>query len=167
LEEVRIERAKASFNLITNYGKAGNLAEARVLFDAMQECGNSEEVQVERAKAAFNLIFDYGNARKLEETRPLFEVYLANAGVVENTAEYSINIFVALAASGHAQEVLQMLECSEGKKYLEPLLAGLKLYLGEKVWVAQEVYEVAKDVKKRIENFPQTPIAQISSKASS
>jgi hypothetical protein len=46
---MRVERAKAAFNLSSCYGNAGDLASARAIFDAMAAFGESEEVRVERA----------------------------------------------------------------------------------------------------------------------
>jgi len=70
-------------------------------------------------------------------------------------ATYSISISdaIRLAVTGQARQALCIIEGSEAEKYLEPLVAGLKLYLGEEVRVAHEIYEVAKDVKARIEKL--------------
>jgi hypothetical protein len=46
-------------------------------------------------------------------------------------------------------EALSLIERFANAQYLVPLIAGLKRYLGETV--AQEIYEFAKGVKKRIE----------------
>ena len=70
---MKLERAEASVNLIFAYGNADNLTEARALFEAMKELGDSEEVKLERAKASFNLIVDYGKAGNLTEARSLFD----------------------------------------------------------------------------------------------
>jgi hypothetical protein len=113
-EEMRVERAKAAFNLIYAYGKVGDLASARAIFDAMAAFGDSEEVRIRCAKAASHLIFAHARADK-------------------------------------PAEVLSLIERSANAQYLAPLIAGLKLYLGEKVMVAREIYEMAKDVKKFIE----------------
>jgi hypothetical protein len=50
-EEVKLERAKAAFNLIAHYGNAGQLPDARALFKDMKYLGDSDEVQELRAFA--------------------------------------------------------------------------------------------------------------------
>jgi pentatricopeptide repeat protein len=160
-EEVRLLRAKASVNLINAYGNTGDLAEARALFDAMREFGDSEEVQLRRAKASVNLIFAYGKAGDLAEARATFDASTGQLGsllssVVHDNSNVSdldwmIRIFIVFAALGRAEESLRLIECSDDAKYFEPLVAGLRLYLGEKVWVAQEIHEVAEDIKRKID----------------
>lgn len=77
--------------------------------------------------------------------------YLQDTALVESNIEDAIELFVELAASGHAKESLGLLVHSEAEKHLEPLVAGLKLYIGEDVKTAPEIREIAKDVVKRIE----------------
>ena len=62
-----------------------------------------------------------------------------------------IMILIEQAASGKALAVLQILDGSQAEQYVEPLVVGLKLYLGWEVHPAPEILEVAKDVVKRIE----------------
>jgi tetratricopeptide (TPR) repeat protein len=77
--------------------------------------------------------------------------YIQDTACVEKTIEYAIELFVSLAASGQAKEALDLLLNSEAQKHLEPLVVGLKLYVGEEVKTAIEIREVAMDVVKRIE----------------
>jgi len=77
--------------------------------------------------------------------------YIQNADFVESAIEDAIELFVDLAASGHGKEALDLLVNSPSQKHLEPLVVGLKLYMGEDVKTATEIREVAKDVVKRIE----------------
>ncbi|MDO9040811.1 MAG: tetratricopeptide repeat protein [Desulfocapsaceae bacterium] len=76
--------------------------------------------------------------------------YIQDTSLVEETIEDAIELFVELAASGYAKESLGMLVNSEVEKHLEPLIVGLRLYIGEDVKTAPEIREVAKDVVKRI-----------------
>jgi hypothetical protein len=48
---------------------------------------------------------------------------------------------------------LDILTDSPSAKHLEPLIVGLKLFIGEKMKVAVEIREVANDVVKRIEEL--------------
>ncbi len=59
--------------------------------------------------------------------------------------------FINAAASGYAKEVLASFEKNPGASILEPLVAGLQIFLGEKPVIAQEILEVGRDVAKRIE----------------
>ncbi len=78
--------------------------------------------------------------------------YIQDADVVEKTIEDAIELFVELAAAGCTQDALDLLVNSPAEKHLEPLIIGLRLYLGEDLKVAVEILEVAKDVVKRIEH---------------
>ncbi|MDR2031510.1 MAG: hypothetical protein LBP86_04475 [Azoarcus sp.] len=153
-EEVRVERAKASFNLITDYGKAGELAKARAIFEAMASLGDSEEVRAERAEASVNLISAYGNSGDLAEAQMIFDTHssLLNSllSVAHSNIDRIIYPLIALAALDRAKELLRLIECLDNAEPLEPMVVGLKLYLGKNVWAAREIYEVAKDVKNRI-----------------
>ncbi len=77
--------------------------------------------------------------------------YIQEADLVESSIEDAIELFVELAASGHAKDALGILVNSPAQKHLEPLVVGLKLYIKEDVKTATEIREVAKDVVKRIE----------------
>ena len=76
--------------------------------------------------------------------------YIQDTSLVEETIEDAIELFVELAASGYAKEALGVLVNSEAEKHLEPLVVGLRLYIGEDIKTAPEIREVAKDVVKRI-----------------
>jgi tetratricopeptide (TPR) repeat protein len=81
--------------------------------------------------------------------------YIQNSAVVEKSIEDAIELFTSLAACGQAKEALDLLVNSPAAKHLEPLIVGLKLFLGEEVRAAMEILEVAKDVVKRIEEQKQ------------
>jgi len=78
--------------------------------------------------------------------------YVQDTALVEKSIEDAITLFVELAASGHTKEALAILANSPVEKHLEPLVVGLKLFIGEEVKTAVEILEVAKDVVKRIED---------------
>jgi len=77
--------------------------------------------------------------------------YIQYPVVVEKTIDDAIQLFVVLAACGQAKEALDLLVNSPAAKHLEPLIVGLRLFMGEEVQTAVEILEVAKDVVKRIE----------------
>jgi len=76
--------------------------------------------------------------------------YLKDRSVVKSLPEDGINLFVNIAAAGCPREALNLLQGSPSADLMEPLIAGLRLFLDEEVRVPVEVLEVAKDVKKRI-----------------
>ncbi|MEK7841953.1 MAG: hypothetical protein AAB197_04695, partial [Deltaproteobacteria bacterium] len=79
--------------------------------------------------------------------------YIQDEALVEKNIEDSIGLFVELAATGHAKAALGLLVNSPVEKHLEPLVVGLKLYIGEDVKTAVEIRDVAQDVVKKIEEL--------------
>jgi tetratricopeptide (TPR) repeat protein len=62
-----------------------------------------------------------------------------------------IDFFIDAAAAGQAAPVLKLLVDSGAALELEPLVAALRMLLGEDLTIAAEIAEVANDVKLRIE----------------
>ena len=77
--------------------------------------------------------------------------YVENPGLVEQSIEGAIELFVELAASGYSREALGILVDSPAAPHLEPLMVALRMMIGDEVKSAIEIQEVAKDVVKRIE----------------
>ncbi|MBN1830481.1 MAG: tetratricopeptide repeat protein, partial [Deltaproteobacteria bacterium] len=59
--------------------------------------------------------------------------------------------FISASVAGFGEDSLRILEQYSNKPTLEPLITGIKIYLGKKVRTAQEIMEIGKDVAKRIE----------------
>jgi tetratricopeptide (TPR) repeat protein len=78
------------------------------------------------------------------------EQFLQDAEVVRNCLEDATDLMVNLAARGFAEKALEMIIESPSAEILEPLIVGIRLYLGEDVRVATEILEVGKDVAERI-----------------
>jgi tetratricopeptide (TPR) repeat protein len=76
---------------------------------------------------------------------------LDDVDFVKKEIDSITEFFVILASKGLAKKASEILDKYESKKLLEPLVVGLKMYLGQDVRVAEEIKEVAKDVVKRIE----------------
>jgi hypothetical protein len=105
-----------------------------------------------------------GRPGRVMETLPLVlaaqnkwkEAVQASRPLMDAAADYkepqkSITEFlVQAAANGYAREGLELLENSKGAAALEPLLVGLRIYLGEAPQVAKEILEIGKDVAERI-----------------
>jgi tetratricopeptide (TPR) repeat protein len=64
-----------------------------------------------------------------------------------------ITFVINLASNSLAEQSLRLIEKSNAKKFFEPLIVALRMYLRpeENVKVAEEIKEVAKDVLKRIQ----------------
>lgn len=78
------------------------------------------------------------------------EKYFSDAALVSRKTDDAIELGVQLAVAGVAPEAVHMLKESPSAAYLEPLIVGLRVYLGEDVKAAAEILEVGKDVAKRI-----------------
>jgi tetratricopeptide (TPR) repeat protein len=78
------------------------------------------------------------------------EKYFNDATLVSKRVDDAIELGVQLAVAGVARQAVDMLQESPSAAYLEPLIVGLKVFLGEEVKAAAEILEVGKDVAKRI-----------------
>ncbi len=79
--------------------------------------------------------------------------YLAKPAVVGKSTDEAIILLEWLAAWDCGKEVLDVIERSPSASILEPLIVGLKLFLGKEVRAAPEVLEVGEDVMKHIEEM--------------
>ncbi|GAF92100.1 unnamed protein product, partial [marine sediment metagenome] len=82
-----------------------------------------------------------GHVKFFVENRKLVEMYIFDA----------MTLFTRIAALGFGREALEVLQASPSAEILEPLVVGLRLFVGEDVKVAAEIMEVGKDVMKRIQ----------------
>jgi len=82
--------------------------------------------------------------------------YLEMTDAVEKTISDAIDLFVMLAAKGAGAEALTILNNSPSAMILEPLIVGLRIFLGEDVKVAAEIKEVGEDVARRIREYTGT-----------
>ncbi len=79
--------------------------------------------------------------------------YLQNSKLASEHVDDTIEIFAGLTAAGCGRQALDLLVKSPVADKIEPLIVGIKLYLGEEVQVATEIFEVAKDVRDRIQSI--------------
>ena len=77
--------------------------------------------------------------------------FLKNTDRADSFVGQLTDFFINAAASDYAEEVLTSLEKTPGASILEPLVAGLQIFLGEEPVIAQEILEVGRDVAERIE----------------
>lgn len=66
-----------------------------------------------------------------------------------------IYLSMASAALGDGPEILKLLTQSPSAYLLEPLIVGLRLFLGEEVKVAAVIHEVGQDVAQKITEMQQ------------
>ena len=87
---------------------------------------------------------------RLQDSLSTAEKWLKNGEIVARAIDRAIEILVELAARGEGSTVLEILSESPSQQYLEPLVAGIRVFLGEKVRVAVEIQETGFDVARRI-----------------
>ena len=92
-----------------------------------------------------------GALGSLQDALKTAEKYLADEKRVRHTVDDAVDLFVELAARGEGRGTLQVLLDSPSRKQLEPLVVGIRIFLGENVKVAAEIREIGLDVAKRIE----------------
>ena len=79
--------------------------------------------------------------------------YLQNSKLATEEIDDAIELFAGLTAAGCGRQALDMLVKSPVAGKIEPLIVGIKLYLGEQAQVATEILEIAKDVRDRIQSM--------------
>ncbi len=77
--------------------------------------------------------------------------YLNDEDRVRRFPAEAIRLVTELAARGFARQSADLIARSPSAQHLEPLLVGLRLFMGEEVHVAVEFREVGEDVRRRIE----------------
>jgi tetratricopeptide (TPR) repeat protein len=71
----------------------------------------------------------------------------------EKALKHVTDFLISAAANDYAQNVLAVLDQCGKVAPLEPLTVGVRLYLGERPTVAQEILDVGEDVAKRIRDL--------------
>jgi tetratricopeptide (TPR) repeat protein len=157
--------ASMIFNELNIYFNAGKFAKAREMLDALQKLDDSNGKRNLYAMALVVMIFAYGNKGDLAEARAVFdansdalidilyELPRCNDNKRSGYLGEVIKTFVCFAAMGRPKESLRLIKDSGSEEYLEPLVVCLRRMLGEKVWVAREIHEVAKDVAEEIKRI--------------
>lgn len=107
-----------------------------------------EESMFQHTYACILSALDKGN----EALHPA-QKYLSDTQLVSEYIEDTIDLFAGLTAAGGGKQALDMLINSTLAAKVEPLIVGIKLYLGEELQVATEILEIAKDVRGRIQSM--------------
>jgi tetratricopeptide (TPR) repeat protein len=90
---------------------------------------------------------------KWEEALILAPKVLDATAKNEKAIKPATDFIILAASSGFAKEALSMVIESKGSKALEPLAVGLRIFLGDSEFTAQEIFEVGQDVAKRIRDL--------------
>lgn len=113
-------------------------------------CREAVEKEPENKEYVLTLAYILGAMNKWDEALELSTEFLQNNEFVSENNRNITSFIIDSAVEGYAQESLKIIEQSNVRKIMEPLITGLKLFLGEKVRAPQEVMEIGKDVVKRI-----------------
>jgi len=76
--------------------------------------------------------------------------YVADAETVGCTLEDATSLFTELAGPGAGPAALQILLDSPSRDQLEPLVAGIRIFLGQEVNLAAEIKGIGSDLARRI-----------------
>jgi tetratricopeptide (TPR) repeat protein len=90
---------------------------------------------------------------KWEEALILAPKVLDATAKSEKAIRPATDFIILAASSGFAKEALSMVIESKGSKALEPLAVGLRIFLGDSEFTAQEIFEVGQDVARRIRDL--------------
>ncbi|MBI2060418.1 MAG: ATP-binding protein [Nitrospirae bacterium] len=120
--------------------------------DAIVLCSTREESSFEqmRVVCTSGKAGVYLRMNRLPDALSTCEALLAQSPNWEGFVEDVIDLAIQLAARGLAGEVLGRIEASAHAGRFEPLMAGLRMYIGQEITVPVEVREIATDVVGRI-----------------
>jgi tetratricopeptide (TPR) repeat protein len=113
-------------------------------------CREAIEKEPDNSAYILTLASILGAMKRWEEALEISTTFLKSQKFISENMNAITSFFINAATAGYADEILKILEQSNIKKVMEPLITGLKIFLGEKVRAPQEVMEIGKDVSKRI-----------------
>ena len=131
--------------------KGAVLCKQRKYVMATEAFETAVSLDPDNCQAALTLARLFEKRGRPNQAMELIGTHLAKSQKVKEYVGETTGLVVSLAARGYAENIIGPLRESPSAESFEPLLAGLRLYLGEEVIVAAEIMEVAKDVVKRIE----------------
>jgi tetratricopeptide (TPR) repeat protein len=99
---------------------------------------------------------------KWKEALQMSGPFLNSSAESEGDRQRVTEVLIRAAAAGHAQEALKALTASKAAAALEPLIIGLRIYLGESPQVAKEILEIGQDVAERIRSLTHEGASEIS-----
>ena len=144
----RTGRTAGSLEAMARFVLSSNLTEGLPQAEAWAREGTAASSSPGTVLETLPLVLAAQNKWKeaVQAARPLMD-----AAADYKEAQKSITEFlIQAAAAGDAREGLDLLQNSKGATAVEPLLVGLRIYLGETPQVAKEILEIGKDVAERI-----------------
>lgn len=103
-----------------------------------------------RGRFAGTLALVCATQGKWAEALQVVQGVLEAAADFEEARQRATDFLIQAAAAGHAREALELMVRSKSAEVLEPLVVGLRIYLGEMPQVAKEIVEIGQDVAERI-----------------
>jgi tetratricopeptide (TPR) repeat protein len=146
-----VEAADRSPEMLNAIAQAFYQNEWNDYLDKAEEWG-LEAIEKDPDNPAYRLTLAsiLGEMKRWEEALEISPLFLKTKEFISENINSVTSFFINAAASGYSAESLEILEQSDIQKIMEPLIAGLKIFLGKKVRAPQEVMEIGKDVSKRI-----------------
>ncbi len=113
-------------------------------------CREAIEKKKDNYAYILTLAFILGAMMRWEEALEISLRFLRNTEFVFENLTDVTSFMINAAAAGYANDGVEMLEQSDVRKVMEPLITGFKIFLGVKVRAPQEIMEIGKDVANRI-----------------
>lgn len=76
--------------------------------------------------------------------------YISYANWDDEEPWVTVELFAALTVAGYGPESLDILTKNEASEFLEPLILGINLYLGDEITASPEVKQIAQDIHAHI-----------------
>lgn len=116
------------------------------------EAWSKEAVSIDRERPEYQhtLAAILGALGKWEESLTIVKQFLNNKDFIRRELGEITDYFINAATAGYAGRVIMILEQHPDIQVLEPIVVGLKIFLGEEILTAQEIKEIGEDVAKRI-----------------
>jgi len=111
------------------------------------------EKEADNITYQFTLASILGGVAKWPEALDFSTRFLSDPDLTKKNLTDVINLFINVAAAGHAQESLCILMESARAPLVEPLIVAFHMEIGEEHNAPKEIEEVAKDICKRIEGI--------------
>ena len=91
-----------------------------------------------------------GGLGKWDESLKIARQFLNDKDFIKRGLGEITDYFINAAAAGYADKAIKIIEQHPDIQVLEPVVVGLKIFLGEEILTAQEIKEIGEDVAKRI-----------------
>lgn len=111
------------------------------------------EKESDNSTYQFTLASILGGLSRWPEALDFATRFLSDSDLTKKNLTNVINLFIGIAAAGHAQGSLRILMESASAPLVEPLIIAFQMEIGEEHNAPKEIEEVAKDICKRIEGI--------------